>query len=438
MNAQIKRHMNFLHPKQVREIAKRFKTPCFVYDEAMLVRAAENALSFPNNNGLTVRFSMKALPNASVLRLFDRLGLHIDASSGFEARRALKIGISPDRIQLTAQETPGDLESLISKGVRFVACSLHQAERFGRAFPGGSLGIRINPGLGSGHSSKTNVGGPSSSFGIWKEHIPAILECARRFGLEIRILHTHIGSGADPEVWKKVARMTLDTVECFPTVKTVNLGGGYKVGRMPGEKSTDLHACGRAILSAFESFENRTGRKLSLEIEPGTYLTARAGSLVATITDIVDTGTDGYMFYKVDTGMTEIARFTLYGSLHPLVVVPRDESRETRPQDPVSVIVAGHCCESGDILTPRKGKPEEPAPRKLPRADIGDYLVIEAAGAYCAGMSTKNYNSFPEAPEVLLCRDGSFRLVRRRQTVEQMLANEIFDRPGVEIGTAGA
>jgi diaminopimelate decarboxylase len=236
-------------------------------------------------------------------------------------------------------------------------------------------------------------------------------------------IHTHIGSGTDPAVWQKVAGMSLALTRHFPSVHTLNLGGGYKVARMPTEKGTNLQTVGAPVRDAFAAFAAETGRKLRLEIEPGTYLVALAGVLVATVQDVVDTGADGYTFLRLDSGMTEILRPSLYGAQHPLQVVPvlaPAHAPRIRPQ-----VVVGHCCESGDILTPAPGDSEGLLPRELPAADPGDLLVIGGAGAYCAGMSAKNYNSFPEAPEVLLRADGLPRLIRRRQALEQIVANEV-------------
>jgi len=90
----------------------------------------------------------------------------------------------------------------------------------------------------------------------------------------------------------------------------------------------------------------------------------------------------------------------------------------------VPYVVVGHCCESGDLVTPSATDHEELGPRELPKAEIGDLCVIEGAGAYCSAMSAKNYNSFPEAAEVLLRENGELALIRRRQTLEQILQNE--------------
>jgi diaminopimelate decarboxylase len=208
----------------------------------------------------------------------------------------------------------------------------------------------------------------------------------------------------------------------MPEVTTLGLGGGFKVGRMPGEVSTDVQAIGERIKKEFEVFAEKHGRQLHLEVEPGTYLVANAGALVATVDDIVNTGSKGYRFIKADAGMTEILRPSMYGAQHPIHVIPRGREEE----DTLDYLVAGHCCESGDILTPEPGNPEGLLPRPLTRAEIGDALVIEGAGAYCSAMASKNYNAFPECAEVLLTTNGEFQLIRKRQTLEQLVQNEIF------------
>jgi len=224
--------------------------------------------------------------------------------------------------------------------------------------------------------------------------------------MTVERIHTHIGSGSDPDVWQRVAGMSLDLVRRFPDAHTLDLGGGYKVGRMAEEKTTDLQAVGQPVKAFFESFAEETGRQIKLEIEPGTFLVANAACILSTIQDIVDTGSEGYTFLRLNTGMTEILRPSLYGAQHPIVIVPfeGENGSQTTPY-----MVCGHCCESGDILTPSPGDPEGLAPRTLPTATIGDICVIEGAGAYCAGMSAKNYNSFPEAAEVMLAQNGDAR-----------------------------
>jgi len=192
--------------------------------------------------------------------------------------------------------------------------------------------------------------------------------------------------------------------------------GGWR-WPVPGEEATDIVAIGSLVKEAFIAFQRQTGRALRLEIEPGTYLVANAGAVVASCIDVVDTGPDGYLFAKLDAGMTEVTRPSLYGAQHSITVVAAERPR-------ARVVFVGPCCESGDVLTPAPGDPEALAPREVPRPEIGDVVVVGGAGAYCAAMSTTNYNSYPQAPEVLRELDGSLRLVRRRQSLDEMLANE--------------
>ena len=410
----------FLDEPTARSIADQFGSPVYVYDQAILLANATAALNFPNAYGLTVRYAMKAAPSAAILQLFNNAGLHIDASSGYEVRRAIAAGYAPSAISLSAQELPSDFAKLYELGISINACSLNQLERFGRAFPGRSIGLRFNPGSGSGGNNRTNVGGPASSFGIWHEWIDQAQALADRYQLTVSRIHTHIGSGSDPAVWQKISVMSLDLVRQFPTVNTLNLGGGYKVARMPNEIATDLQACGEPVAEKFREFAAETGREIHLEIEPGTYLLANAGALLSVVQDIVSTGANGYKFLKLNTGMTELLRPSIYGSQHPIYILPSEATSEI-----CDYMIAGHCCESGDILTPADGDPELLAPRQLPRTKIGDLCVIDGAGAYCAAMTTKHYNSYPEAAEVLLDLNKKPHLIRKRQDAEELWANEL-------------
>ncbi len=408
---------SFLGAATAARVRERFGTPCYVYDRAGLEAAARAARAFPAPFGFTLRYAMKANPSRGILQVFRALGLHVDASSDFEVERALRAGYRPEEIQLTSQMPSRHLAEHVRRGVLFNACSLLQLDAFGRVAPGQEVSVRMNPGLGTGSTKRTNTGGPAASFGIWHEYLEDVKAVAARHGLRITRLHSHVGSGTDPEIWKRCTRMTLELAAKLPEVRTVNLGGGFKVGRMPEEPTVDLADVGAHVRAELEAFRARDGRALHLEIEPGTYLVARAGAVVATCVDVVDTGRDGFLFAKLDAGMTEVTRPSLYGAQHPVDVLAEG-------RDPAAVVFVGPCCESGDILTPAPGDPEALGPRWVPRPEPGDLVVIGGAGAYCAAMSTINYNSYPQAPEVMLEPDGSLRLLRRRQDPEQVWENE--------------
>jgi diaminopimelate decarboxylase len=187
---------------------------------------------------------------------------------------------------------------------------------------------------------------------------------------------------------------------------------------MPNEESVSLEEVAWHVRTELEGFRARDGRALDLELEPGTLLVAEAGAVVATCVDVVDTGADGYLFAKLDAGMPEVARPALYGAQHPIDVLAAGRER-------AEVVFVGPCCESGDILTPAPGDPEALGPRPVPRPQIGDLVIVGGAGAYCAGMAMINYNSYPQAPEVMLEPDGTLRLLRKRQTLDQILTNEV-------------
>jgi diaminopimelate decarboxylase len=195
------------------------------------------------------------------------------------------------------------------------------------------------------------------------------------------------------------------------------LGGGFKVARMSDEKTTDLQEIGEVVKSEFLRVAGESGRKLKLEIEPGTFISATSGALVSQVDDLTSTGAGGYEFLKVNTGMDAITRPALYASRHSMVVLPQENTESTK-----EYIVTGHCCESGDVFTLGEGDVLEP--RLMSEAQVGDLVIIEGAGAYCSSMNLRNYNSFPACSEVLCDKQGQFHLLRGVETVEDMLSRE--------------
>lgn len=378
-------------------LAKDFGTPIHVLSKARLKEAAQKALSLKVPFGLTVRYAMKANPNPQILQLFQEMGIQIDASSGYEASQCLKLGIPGNNILLTSQELPKNLLELVKQGVEFNACSLHQLESYGTLLPGSEVSLRINPGEGSGFHKHVNVGGKQSSFGIWHEYIPEAKAIIEKNNLTVKRLHTHIGSGTDPDVWARVASFSLNFLEEFPSAKIFNMGGGFKIARVPSEKAANMQAIGEHVSHALRAFKEKTGREIYLEIEPGTFLVANAGVLLCTIQDKCSTGKDAYTFLKLDAGMTEIIRPSYYGSEHQIKIFQKKQTDETE-----EVVVVGHCCESADIITSDPKHPSQALARQLPKAEIGDLLMIEDTGAYCSSMSTVAYNSFPKAAEIMV------------------------------------
>lgn len=399
------------------KIISKYGTPVYAYNEAILKRQAEKMLGFQAPFGLTVRYAMKANPLSAILRLFSQMRIHIDASSGYEAERAIAAGIPASHIMLTSQQLPENLGTLVEQGVIFNATSLHQLDRYGQLFSGTSVSIRINSGLGSGHTKSVSVAGPTSSFGIWHENLSQAITLADSHGLTINQLHSHIGCGANPKVWVAAAKKIIAMLHSLPDVATVNFGGGFKVARLSSEAETDLTEVSMRLSAMLSAFADQTGRRIKAEVEPGTFLVANAGALIARVIDLTSTGPNGYKFIKLDTGMNDLMRPALHGSQHPITILNSAQQTD-------NYVVVGHNCESTDLLTPDPNNSEEPLPRNLNHPSIGDLVVIDGVGAYCSSMNMSGYNSFPTPNEVLYCADGALALIKRSTNVHDWVSLE--------------
>jgi diaminopimelate decarboxylase len=186
----------------------------------------------------------------------------------------------------------------------------------------------------------------------------------------------------------------LELVDQLPDVTVLDIGGGYKIHRFGDEPEADMQQVAAVFSQKLQDYASRTGRQLKFEIEPGTWLVAHAGVLIAEVVDIVDTGEEGHTFLRLNTGMNDIIRPSMYGAQHDMRVL--NETTETQ-----EYVAVGHNCETGDILTPAPGDSEGIEPRMLNKAVIGDLLAIYDAGAYCASFSAHGYNAYPNAKEVI-------------------------------------
>lgn len=409
---------NFITSDIATKIQEQYTTPSYVYSEQVLCDTADEFLAFPNAFGHDVRYAMKANPNVNILKIFNKKGIKIDAASEYEVQRAIAAGYQGKDIHISAQEFPRDMQFLLDHDVEFIATSLEQIHRYGALNSGGSIGLRINPGSGSGAFKAISTGWTTSWFGIWHEYIPEIKQACESHNLSIHKIHIHIGSENTPESWVESAQTGLDFVAQFPDVTTLDMGGGFKKAIMPYEQSADLQGIWKAVAKRFSEFKEQTGREISLEVEPGKFLVINSCSVVCEVVDVINTGERGYDFIRINSGMTEMPRVAMYGVQEPIYIL-NDADTKT------DYVVIGHCCESGDLLTCKLYEAEEIEPRALNTASAGDLMVVDGVGAYNASMSMKNYNSFPEAGELMLRTDGSLVEIRKRQTLEQVYQNEI-------------
>ncbi|HTU24711.1 MAG TPA: diaminopimelate decarboxylase, partial [Pirellulales bacterium] len=276
-------------------------------------------------------------------------------------------------------------------------------------------------GFGHGHSQKTNTGGEQSKHGIWHAELAECLRRADHHGLGVTGLHMHIGSGTDLEHLAQVCgALERAAHEVGRSLTTISTGGGLPIPYRAEQTYVDIDAYFRLWDATRRRLEDAFGHKLRLEIEPGRYLVAESGYLVSEIRAIKQMGQN--TFYLVDAGFNNLARPILYGSYHSMSIATADG----RPaaEATADVVVGGPLCESGDIFTQEEGG--FVATRTLPVAAVGDFLVIERAGAYGFVMGS-NYNSKPLAAEVLV-ENGNAELVRRRQTFDDLVAGETIPR----------
>ena len=402
----------------VSELARQFGTPTFVYDAATIRRRIADLSQFD-----VVRYAQKACSNLAILDLIRREGALVDAVSANEIRRALAAGYvaagDPPAIVYTADIFDAEsLDLCVEHDIHVNCGSPDMIDQLGDRAPGREITLRINPGFGHGHSQKTNTGGKQSKHGIWHTQVVECLDRANRHRLTVVGLHVHIGSGTDLEHLAQVCgALERAAVEVGPSLTSVSVGGGLPTVYQPTDAYVDLPAYFALCDAMRNRLQDRFGHALRLEIEPGRYLVAESGYLVAEIRAIKRQ--DDHTFYLLDAGFNNLARPVLYGAYHPLSVVPADGDTQRPEQD---VIVGGPLCESGDIFTQEEGG--FVARRRLPEAKVGELMVIECAGAYGFVMGS-NYNSKSLAAEVLV-GDGHPYLIRRRQTFDDLVAGEVI------------
>ncbi|MEX0819323.1 MAG: diaminopimelate decarboxylase [Pirellulaceae bacterium] len=401
----------------VRELAKQFGTPTYVYEAAKIVERLNDLSAFD-----AIRYAQKANSNLAIVDLVRRHGGLVDAVSAGEIHRALaagyKPGGEPPAIVFTADIFDRDALDLVVEHDIHVNCgSPDMISQLGEVAPGRNITLRINPGFGHGHSQKTNTGGEQSKHGIWHEQIDECLRRADQYGLGVSGLHMHIGSGTDLEHLAQVCgAMEKLALSVGRTVTNISAGGGLPIAYKREDSFVDIEQYFGLWDATRKRLEESFGHQISLEIEPGRYLSAECGYLIAEIRAIKKMGSN--TFYVVDAGFNNLARPIMYGSYHPISIAPAAGGDVDRGMQ--DVVVGGPLCESGDIFTQEEGG--FVAKRSLPVATVGDYLVIECAGAYGFVMSS-NYNSKPMAAEVLI-QDEQSHLVRARQSYEDLFRGE--------------
>ena len=331
-----------------------------------------------------VLYSIKANPNPDVLRRIAAGGLSFECVSQGELERVLELfpNIEHDEILFTPNFAPrAEYARAFDLGVRVTLDNLHPLREWQPLFKGRDVFVRVDTGHGRGHHDHVRTAGEQSKFGVPLEEIPELTALARTLGTRISGLHAHSGSGIfNVRNWSEAGEGLAGLLKQFPDVRCLDLGGGLGVPERPGQLPLDLEALDAGLAPIRKAHPG-----IEIWIEPGRYLVAEAGVLLAQVTQLKTKGDLRYV--GVCTGMNSLIRPALYGAHHEIVNL-------TRLGEPATEIctIVGPICESGDLLG---------ADRLLPPTREGDILLIATAGAYGHAMSS-HYNLRAPATEFLV------------------------------------
>ena len=397
------------------DAARRFGTPLYLYSENKMRRqykrlAEAFSRQYPK---MRILYAAKANTNLSILRLLREEGAEVDAVSPGEVHAALQAGYKPDQILFTGTSVGLDeLLYLLDTGVGMNVDSESQLDRLLEQEVPEMISVRINPELGAGHHEHVITAGPQAKFGVWDEDAVRVYAKAKQAGVKRFGVQMHIGSGIhDVEHYIRATRRLLDVAghirrETGVTFDFVDLGGGIGVPYKPGEPQVDLDAFfGRLISFVKERLTEKGLGAPELWFEPGRFLVAESGVLLTRVTTLKHN--PERKFVGVDAGFNTLVRPAMYGSYHHILAA----SAMNAPEEVVDIY--GPLCESGDLFARDRG---------LPQVSEGALLAIMNAGAYGFSMASR-YNSRPLPAEVMV-RDGEARLIRERETLEDLLKGQ--------------
>ncbi len=393
------------------EITEKFGTPLYVYNENIIrnhMRAvAEVITKYP----YTANYSVKANTNIHILKLALEEGLNCDAMSPGEITMLLKAGFPKERIFFVPNNVSDEeLKFAAEHGVITSLDSLSQLEAFGKVLPGHKCAVRINPGVGAGHHEKVVTAGKKTKFGIQESDIPKIHEIAAKYNLTIAGINQHIGSGfLDPEPYLKAVTNLLRIARGFKDLEFIDFGGGYGIPyhKLDDEAEFPMDSFKKALEPILDEFVKDYGKAPLFKSEPGRYCVAEGSVILGRVHSVKENS--GVTYAGTDVGMNVLVRPSMYGSWHDIEVI-RDGKVVSRDSlKPVTV--TGNICESGDILC---------ADRELPEIKKGDLACILDTGAYGYSMCS-SYNSRPRPAEVMITKSGEVKLIRRRETIEDLM-----------------
>ncbi|MEM6829784.1 MAG: diaminopimelate decarboxylase [Bacteroidota bacterium] len=391
----------------LKEAVDKYGSPIYVYDAHQIMDNYKRFVNAFKVEKLKVHYACKALNNITILKLFRSMGSGLDCVSIQEVQLGLKAGFDPEDILFTPNNiSTEEYEDAISLGVKINVDNLHMLEYFGMNHPQLPIYIRINPHLMAGGNQNISVGHIDSKFGISIHQVPNIERIVKKLGINVMGVHVHTGSDIlDADVFIKAAELVFSVVEKFDTVTHIDFGSGFKVAYKAEDLHTDIDAFGKKFGASFNEFCKRQGKAYTLEFEPGKYMVSNAGYFIAK-TNLVKQ-TTSCTFIGLDTGFNHFIRPMFYNAHHEIENLSNPDG-ENKVYN-----VVGYVCETDSFAMDRI----------IPEVRKGDLIMFRNAGAYCFTMAS-NYNSRLRPAEVLLF-DGNAHLIRRQETLEDLLATHV-------------
>ena len=394
--------------QQLNEAAEKFGTPLYVYHAEKITEQFQKLKTSFSKSDVKIFYASKALTNINILKHLKSLGSNIDCSSINEVNLALHAGFTTDRILYTSNGIAFDeIEEAKNLGVHINIDSLSNLEKFGKKFGHTyPVGIRLRPNIMAGGNLKISTGHDKSKFGIPIDQIDEILLLVTKYNLFIKDLHIHTGSEIkDVEIFVKGIEVLFDIIPKFHELEFIDLGGGFKVPYKDGDASTDIELLAEKVKEAFDNHPNPNGKSLQVWFEPGKFLVSECGYLITEVNVLKESGST--TFAGVNSGFNHLIRPMFYDSYHRIKNISNPNGTEK------NYAVVGNICETDTFAWDRK----------LNEISEGDRLVFYNAGAYGFEMSS-NFNSRFKPAEVLF-KDGQLHLIRRRDTFEDLLKNQL-------------
>lgn len=394
------------------DLANRYGTPLYVYDAAIIRRQIERVKRAFASLPFRPFYAMKANGSLAILDLIRRHGFGCDCVSPGEIFIARRAGFTPEGIWFTCSNvSDDDLRSVGDPRIVINVNSLSEIDRVIALDLLNPIALRVNPDVGAGHHVDVVTGGGGVKFGIDLAEIRDARMIVEDSGRKVVGLHAHIGSGVD-EVAPLIesGRRLLELAGDFPNLRWLNFGGGMSIPYRPEDREFPVDEYGAELTRVADRLLR--ARDLTAILEPGRYVVAQSGALLARVTAKRISG--GLWWLGCDTGFNHLVRPSKYGAYHHIV----NASRTSTSQE--EYVVAGNLCESGDVFT--RDADGNVTPRQMDACDVGDLIAFLDVGAYGFSMAS-HYNARLLPAEVVV--DGTdVRLIRERQTFDDLVRGE--------------